>query len=167
MFLLPACQVSAVSSSNTYKPVFSCLLGFFFFHLYLCTHIRHRDSSCRLIFITRSTYYPHSQAENCLKNCFKESPRHSRNLPLCHLNYNHTKCHIICTTPLLKSQESVSPTSLWLAAIHQVFPDRIQAISVSQGFRIFYPPPPLTQRQFRVRSETAAEVIELRKAMMC
>lgn len=67
MFLLPACHVSAASSSSAYKTVFHVCWVFsflFFFHLYLGRHIRHRDSSCRLSFISGSTYHPHSQAEN-------------------------------------------------------------------------------------------------------
>lgn len=176
MFVLPARQVSAVSSSNTYKRLFSCLFGWGF-----CAF------SC--IFNTGGAFWSvHTQQTNkqliythhvlqisippsflgrrcCLKNHFKESWRHSRNLPVCHLNYNYTKCHIMCTTCLVKGQ------SLFPQAPCGSLPFAKHLLKEIRQFvcesRVWHFSPTPTQRQFRLRSETDAEVVELRKAMMC
>lgn len=168
MFLLPACQVSAVSSSNTYKILFSRLFIFFSFlaHgvlLYLCTHIRHTNSSCRLIFCSRSTYYPHSWADNAASKIALRRAQAQQELPSLspELQLYKISCNLYNVPP--QESEPVSPSSLWLAAIYQVFPERNQAICVSQGFGIPHP----TQRQFHLRSETDAVIVEVRKGMMC
>lgn len=64
-----------------------------------------------------------------------------------------------------QDSEPASPSSLCLAAIYQVFPERNQAMCVSQEFGISSLL--LIQRQFPLRSEIDAEVVELKKAMMC
>lgn len=63
-----------------------------------------------------------------------------------------------------QESEAVSPNLPWLAAICQVFSEKNQAMCVSQGFGIF---PPLTQRQLHLKFEMDAEVVELRKTIMC
>lgn len=101
----------------------------------------------------------------CLKKCFKESPRHSRILPLCHLNQNYTKRHMICTKCLLKSQNLFPQAPLGLLPFTKCFLREIRQFVWVKDLGFFSPP--LTQRQFHLRSEADAQVVELRKAMMC